>query len=149
MSDDDLLEDISDEERRAAADLAADLEQPDQVQPGSDAAFLLALAAAKKYVAPVPSVEEAAIERAIEARRIRHRSRTWMRLALAAIVLLVALPAGSRLWIEAQPASFPTADEILGAPPDDDEAPSERLRRIARARTRSYFRAVIGEGTER
>ncbi len=147
MSDDDLLEDISDEERRAAADLAAALEQPENAQPGSDAAFLLALAATKKDVAPEPSVVETAIERAIEARRIHQRSRAWMRFALAAIVLLVALPVG-RLWLDTQPASFLTADEILGAPPDDDETPGERLRRIARARTRSYFRA-IGGGTER
>jgi hypothetical protein len=148
MNDDDLLGEVSEEERAAAEAMAQALEKPAAVRPGTDAAFALALRATQNKVPLDEAVEDRAIEKAIETSRRARRSRTWGPLLLAAAVLLLAVPATSRLndWLTAPVSSetsdaLPTADQILAVPPPDDQRPAERLSILSRARARSYFSA--------
>jgi len=150
MNDEEL--DITDEERALAAEFARSLEAPNQARAGSDAAFALALKASHSASGTEvdPAIEERALERALEAAAAKKQRRMFAPLLLAAAVLLLAVPAANtlnQLWaapIHAPaPRGLPTADLLLGAPIDEDEAASDRARTLGRARTRGYFEGRI------
>jgi hypothetical protein len=149
MNDDDLLGEVTEEERAEAEALARALEKPTTARPGSDAAFALAMRASHHHQPPSDAVAEHALDVAIEERRRHRRGRTWWPVLLAAVVLLVAVPAASRIGSvlaptrpEAIAIALPTADAILGAPPADDQRASERLEILTRARSRAYFEGL-------
>jgi hypothetical protein len=150
MNDDEL--DITDEERAMAAELVRALETPSAARPGTDGAFALALKASHATPVPAldPAVEERAIERALTAASAKQRRRTFTPLLLAAAVLLLAVPAAgtlNQLWsapsVPAITTALPTADALLGGPIDEDQAASDRTLTLSRARTRSYFESRI------
>lgn len=146
MNDDE--QDITDEERAMAAELARALETPSSVRPGSAAAFALALRASHSPSGTEvdPLIEERALERALEAAAEKKQRRMFAPLLLAAAVLLLAVPAAStlnQLWTASTPSvsptALPTADALLGGPIDADQPASERALTLSRARARSYF----------
>lgn len=146
MNDDDLLGEVTEEERAEAEALARALERPATAKAGSDAAFALAMRASHHHQPPSELVAQQALDLAIEERSRNRRSRTWWPMLLAAVVLLVAVPAVSRLAPSARPEAIdglPTADAILGAPPPDDQRASERLEILSRARSRAYFEGRV------
>lgn len=151
MTDDDELLDVTDDERSAAealrTGLETALEKPAEAKAGSDAAFLLALKATVGKGPPLDlAVEERAIEAALEASRRARRVRTWRPILLAAAVLLVAVPAASRLpdWLAPRPTA-PANEAVFVLPFDEAERASERADVLTRARTRGYFEARIAE----
>ena len=143
---------VTEEERAAAEALAEALEKPSAVRPGSDAAFALAMRASHHTEPASELVTQQALDLAIEERGRSRRARTWWPVLLAAVVLLVAVPMASRLVPgttsvpETVVLGLPTADAILGVPPEDDQRASERLDILTRARARSYCEGRARDG---
>ena len=151
MTDDDELLDVTDEERAAAEALRIGVEKaqknPEGAKAGSDTAFVLALRASAGKGPPLdPAVEERAIEAALEASRRARRVRMWRPILVAAAVLLVAVPAASRLEaFLAPPAAERTSEAIFFAPFEETERASERADVLTRARTRGYFEGRLAD----
>ncbi len=153
MSHDDEPE-ATEEELRAAADLARALDAKGDPAPGSDAAFAAALRATRK---PGPELlamdRERVIDRAIVrgSSVARSRVRTRWLAAAAAVLLAASIPIGWALSNAGPdaPASLsfggPT-DAIFSAPFPDEQRASERMDRIASTRAHDYFAAIAAAG---
>lgn len=143
----------TEEELRAAAELARALDGRADPAPGSDAAFASALRATRS--AP-PKLEDAERERVVaramakgtQVARSRHRAR-WLAIAAAALVA-IAVPAGLALTGGARdvPVVAPSiafggpTDAIFAGPFADEQRASERMDRIASTRAHDYFAAI-------
>lgn len=144
----------TEEELRAAAELAHALDGRADPAPGSDAAFASALRATRSAA---PKLEDAERERVVAramtkgtaVARSRSRAR-WLAIAAAALVA-IAIPAGLALTggprevsgVVAPSIGFggPT-DAIFGGPFEDDQRASDRMDRIASTRAHDYFAAI-------
>ncbi len=148
----------TEEELRAAAELARALDEGASGEAGSDAAFAQALRATRGQAPKLaPEVRARAVDRAMQrgagAARARGRVR-W--LAAAAVVLLtLGLPLGLSLWPEAPAPDLralryggPTS-AIFEAPFEDEQRASERMDRIATVRAHDYFAAWAAAGDAR
>lgn len=149
----------TEEELRAAAELARALDAKGDPAPGSDAAYASALRATRGMGAKLePAEASRAVERALArgARGARTRGRVrWLAVAAAAL-FAVAIPVG--LAMQHRDASGGTTtttpprvlsfggptDAIFGAPFEDGQRPSERMDRIANVRAHDYFAALAG-----
>ena len=147
----------TEEELRAAAELARALDAKRDPAPGSDAAFAAALKATRRPEPLAGERKAQAIERAMvrgaSASRARTRSR-WLA-AAAAVLLAASLPIGWALsGVGAREGAGSTApsaafggptDALFAAPFPDEQRASERMDRIATARAHDYF-AVLAAG---
>ena len=136
----------TEEELRAAEELARALDAKMDPAPGSDAAFAVALRATRqKSVVDVAPIVERAVARGARASRGRTR-RIW--LVAAAALLAVSLPVGwvARYAPAPAPVVMPTfggpTDAIFAAPFPDAQRASERMDRIATTRAHDYFAAI-------
>lgn len=146
--EDDELGPITDEERAEADALRKALESPDDPTAGSDAAFAAAVRASLKGVPPLATDARAAIVKtAMEegGRRARRRSmRSYF--AIAAVALLgLAVPAAMLATRAPELRYGGPTDTVFGAPFEDAQRASDRMDRIAAARTHDYFAALRGE----
>lgn len=142
----------TEEELRAAAELARALDAKADPAPGSDAAFAAALRATRKAEPLADDAKARAIDRAMARGRSAARSRTRTRwLAAAAVALLAAsLPLGWALTSGGgEPGPAPSAivfggptDALFAEPFPDEQRASERMDRIATARAHDYFAAI-------
>jgi hypothetical protein len=141
----------TEDEIRAAAELARALDRTRDPEPGSDAAFAAAIRATRRQEpALVPSERERMVARAMARGASAGRARTRTRwLAAAAVVLLAAgIPAGWALTHGSTHTSAPAVsfggptDAIFSAPFPDDQRASERMDRIASTRAHDYFAAI-------
>jgi hypothetical protein len=146
----------TEDELRAAAELARALDGGGDPSPGSDAAFAKALRATTKREPKLADEKRSAVvDRAFARGSGAARARTFRRsLALAAAALIaIAIPAGIALTgsepepVVVGPVTFggPT-DAVFGAPFADDQRASERMDRIATTRAHDYFAAIAAAG---
>ncbi len=135
----------TEEELRAAEELARALDAKADPAPGSDAAFAAAIRATRrKSPVDVAPIVDRALDRGTRAARGRARGR-W--LVAAAALLALSLPIG---WAVTRPAPTPVAvptfggptDAIFAAPFPDAQRASERMDRIATTRAHDYFAAI-------
>lgn len=152
MSDDDELTAVSEEERREAEALARALDRGGDPEPGSLGELAARVRAVKgARPAPLPAERRRAIvASAIESGRARRTRRALgAGLAIAAAALL-AIGVGT-LWPGGEEAlSYGgPASGAFDAPFPEAQPSSERLDRLARARTRDYFAALVARGEAR
>jgi len=146
MSDDQEPE-PTEEEVRAAAELARALDAKDDPAPGSDAAYAAALRATIDRAATTShaGAVERALARGARASRARTRGR-W--LVAAAALLAISVPIGWTISHDAREVAAASVvfggptDAIFGAPFEDGQRASERLDRIAQTRAHDYFAAL-------
>jgi hypothetical protein len=149
----------TEEELRAAAELARALDAKSDPPPGSDAAFARALRATQKRE---PELELAARDRLVQRAMSRGASqarsagrRRWLAVAAAALIA-VAIPVGlawqtqetdrSSADVRVTAAFGGPTDTIFGGPFDDAQRSSERMDRIANVRAHDYFAAIAAAG---
>jgi hypothetical protein len=147
----------TEEELRAAAELARALDGKGDPAPGSDAAFASALRASRRGAPKLaPEVRAAVVDRAVARGGGRRRTRTatrWLAIAAAAL-LAVGIPVGIALTngtatVVTVPVSYGgRTDALLGSAIDDERTSGARMDVIAHARTRDYFAAwaAVEEG---
>lgn len=150
--DDDDIGPITDEERALAEALRQALESHEDPSPGSDAAFAAAVRASRSGATPPLTAEARAsivgASIADGARRARRRRVSSLFAIAAAGVLGLAIPAaiyaGGSTPTRELAYGGPT-DELFEGPFEDTQRASERMDRIALARTHDYFAALRGE----
>ncbi|MFO0684592.1 MAG: hypothetical protein U0234_21230 [Sandaracinus sp.] len=144
----------TEEELRAAAELARALDEGSSAEPGTDAAFAQALRATKGQAPKLaPEVRVRAVDRAMQRGAGAARTRARVRwLAAAAVVLItLGLPLGLSLWPDPAPDlrtvryGGPTS-AIFEAPFADEQRASERMDRITTVRAHDYFAAWAAAG---
>jgi hypothetical protein len=149
----------TEDELRAAAELARALDAKTDPAPGTDAAFASALRATRKLVPVASETRVAALDRAMAKGDARARARSrarWLAVAAAALLALgipaaAAISAGTSGGVTRVPAAYGgRTDALLGSAIDDERTSSERMDVIAAARTRDYFAAwaAVQEGAQ-
>lgn len=147
----------TEEELRAAAELARALDEGSSGEAGSDAAFASALRATKGTTPKLePAVRARAIDRAMArgAGAARTRSRVRWLAAAAVVLLTLGIPIG--LSLQPAPPVDPSTlryggptSTIFEAPFEDEQRASERMDRITAVRAHDYFAAWAAAGSGR
>jgi hypothetical protein len=152
MTDDDDIGPVTEDERREAEALRQALESKADPAPGSDAAFAAAIRASSLGARPAlagPAKREAVKAAVAEgSRRARRRSIRTVFAIAAAAVLGLAIPAAIVRGVGSPAPALsyggPT-DRVFEGPFEDTQRASDRMDRIAVARTHDYFTALRGE----
>jgi hypothetical protein len=141
--DEDDLEEVSEEERREAEALARALESRHEPERGSLAELAARVRGSKAAPAVLdPEVRRRAVEGAIAAGRARRRRRTVVAVFAAAAVALVAIGIGASRGQEEPLRYGGPASAAFAAPFDEGQPSTDRMDRLARARSRDYFAAI-------